>query len=767
MWLVSVLCSMNETNRTETFGHPLGQQRAEARTDDGAPSDEDATPGPSARPTSRDVLCRRKLLSVTSGAAVATLAGCTESADRRFRATPVGLGVDARERAGYEAATTEVVTTTRSGSTGGVEYEATIESHLALYHPTASDDEERPDPGRASTVPSIAVLSTPPASIAGRSINPLSRRPLRSILSGETLPRIRSTLLDRLSGVEGADAEWVTGPRRLGVESVEDTQATLLSESVTVETYAGVASDGERRAALVVFLARRNADDTVVVAGVLDAPVEEIGDGEIVGPDGAFGEDRVAAGLGVYVDLLPRFEFGLDGENGSNDQPTTTSGQTQTPTPTPSPTANPTDTPTPTPTPTPTATPTSSSTATSSSTSTPTPSRTGSNVIDDFEDGDSKEYRQLGIVNESFVGAPRKHGSTALQFSNMYSSYGLESTAGLPNYPHLGDHFRAWFRFERSASRGQSFGFWFGRDSQGRRHQLSAEKGSSGGNWTIRLAGNGSAGNTSSFQTSLSTGTWYAFDVGWGASTIEADLLDASETPQGSLRATSTGDDGSDYVAFKALPETNAFLWDYAYVLGSTRRSFPLVVDDFEDGDVGEYSQYGIVNSSVVTSPTHDGSGALEFTNMHSDYGLESTGGLAHYPHQGDRFRAWFRFEPSAGQNNHATLAFGKDARGRQYEVSAVKQRSGNDWEVTLYGNGSVSNADSFTTTLSPQTWYGYEVEWGVSTIECALLDASENRIDAASVAASGDDGSDYIAYRSNTGSNRFLWDDVTIVGST
>ena len=48
-----------------------------------------------------------------------------------------------------------------------------------------------------------------------------------------------------------------------------------------------------------------------------------------------------------------------------------------------------------------------------------------------------------GIANSSFVNSPTVNGSKALRFTNMYAPYGIESTSGLPNYPHQGDQFRA------------------------------------------------------------------------------------------------------------------------------------------------------------------------------------------------------------------------------------------------------------------------------------------------------------------------------------
>jgi hypothetical protein len=147
----------------------------------------------------------------------------------------------------------------------------------------------------------------------------------------------------------------------------------------------------------------------------------------------------------------------------------------------------------------------------------------------------------------------------------MYSNYGLESTSGLANYPHQGDRFRVWFRFD-SASQGTLFRFTFGLDANGSAYYAEASKIGSGNNWQVTLA-NGQGGSSQS-TVSLSSGAWYAFDIAWGAGTIQADVIDANETTLTSTSMAGTGDQGDDHISYRVDTGQNNFYWDEARIVG-------------------------------------------------------------------------------------------------------------------------------------------------------------------------------------------------------
>jgi hypothetical protein len=689
--------------------------------------------GPDAGSTAVD---RRRFLIGAATTAAAGLAGCPTTLSRTFSATPVVLPEEARDALEYDQQTVEEITVEEDGSESGVDYEATIESHLSVSDPAAADESDAPRPG-------LGALSTPTATIQGNQINPLVDESSQSVLAGDVLPTFRDRLLTELTRIDGSQVEWIDGPRSIEegdhLDGMDDLSGELLGETVEGQTFGGIAQGDNGPYAVLVSLARRNADDLVFVGGALDVAIDEAdADRPVVGPDdGYFLPEDFAASLSVYMEALPRWIF-QQSSSTTTTTATSTSGQTASATAAPG---------MPSPTPTPSATPMGA------------PSSSGGRVIDDFEDGDRTEYRQLGIVNDSFVSSPVKHGSTALQLTNMYSGYGIESRSGLPNYPHMGDRFRAWFRLDGTAG-GNSVTFRFGNDANGNHHTAAASKQQSG-DWQVSIRGNGSPGNVGRFTASLSADTWYAFDISWGASTIELELVDGSGTSLGSGTASSTGDNGDDYVSFQAEPRSDKFYWDYAHVVGQVRQ-YPAIIDDFEDGNVNEYNQSGLMNPSVVNTPTKDGSQALQFTQTPANYALTSQSGLANYPHQGDRFRVWFRFD-GASQGNLFRFEFGLDANRSRYYVEASKTGAGNNWQVTLANRQGGSSRS--TITLSSGTWYAFDIAWGIGTMQTDVIDASETALTSTSITSTGDRGDDYIGYWVDTGQNNFYWDEVRIVG--
>ena len=704
----------------------VGERRGEHREDPESVVTTGGEDGTQSR-AGGGLIDRRRFLVAAATPAVTALAGCPGTVDQTFSATPVVLPEPVLSRRDYGESSVESITTERSGSVAGIDFEATLESHIAAYART----EETDGPAR---YPGVGVFSTPNAAIEGNSINPLATEPLQSILAGEVVPEARTEVLSRLSDITGGSS-WVRGPSPIETGDVtgesSGPSADFLGEPVEIATFGGIVRDElETQYAVLVFLARRTADDVAIFASVLDRPLEEgtPTDRQLVGTDAYFTGDQLAGGLSVAVDLLPLFQV--------QSVPST-------------------------PTNTPTATPT------------PTPSGGGTGtVIDNFEDGNTSEYRPLGIVNSSFPTSPTVSGSRALQFTNMYANYGIESTSGLPNYPHQGDQFRAWFRFESSPQPDQGFDLEFGNDANGRSHLATATKQASG-DWEVRLSGNGSP-SSGSFSTPLSAKTWYAFDVSWGPGTIELELVEnRSGRVLGSTSVPATGDNGDDHIAFKAYPRQQVFLWDYAVLTGSARSgpnmSFPLVIDDFEDGNRSEYRQLGIVNASFPNSPTINGSRALQLTNMAASYGLasddQSTGQLPHYPHQGDLFRAWFRFEDPPSQGERFTLGFGRDGSGRYYSASVEKNSSGLTWNVDLRSLGS-GQSSSFTATLSTSTWYAFDISWKPGDIDLDLIDGANTSVGSTSIPNNGDNGDDHIRFEALVDPNHtFLWDYAHIAG--
>ncbi|UPW00816.1 hypothetical protein M0R88_01620 [Halorussus gelatinilyticus] len=135
------------------------------------------------------------------------------------------------------------------------------------------------------------------------------------------------------------------------------------------------------------------------------------------------------------------------------------------------------------------------------------------------------------------------------------------------------------------------------------------------------------------------------------------------------------------------------------------------VIDDFEDGDLSEYSfDRGSSSASVVSSPTHSGSYALEYTAGNVE--AISTSGLPNYPVAGDTFSYRVRGSGGASKTN---LSYGVQDHANRY---FVRLNIAND-SLALYrlegGSSTELAADWSTPTLSQDTWYELEVQWGAS----------------------------------------------------
>lgn len=145
------------------------------------------------------------------------------------------------------------------------------------------------------------------------------------------------------------------------------------------------------------------------------------------------------------------------------------------------------------------------------------------------------------------------------------------------------------------------------------------------------------------------------------------------------------------------------------------------VVDDFEDGDLSEYSfDRGSSGASIVSSPTYSGSSSLEMAGDYTE--MISTSGLSTYPSAGDTFSCWMRLD--AGVEN-ANFTYGVQDHGNRYYVKLDGEQDG--WWLFKYENGSgASISGESGIGLSADTWYEVEVEWRTDGDHIlTLMDAS------------------------------------------
>jgi len=225
-----------------------------------------------------------KATGVTAG--VGLLAGCSS---QTYTAETVVLPDEAQQRLRFAPVLEETRRTELSGSVAGQDVSATIVNSVAVYTeatvelsvgtptPTDSADGSEGSSFTGGTV-NVGVLSTPAAKQAGQSLNPLGRLDLAELLTNE---RALQLLNDVSEG--DLDVEWARQPEQLSTA-----EGTLLDQSTTIETHAGLLDTGTSETPTLVYihLARVETDTSVVIAaGVQAFDVEDTGRA-YVGPDG-------------------------------------------------------------------------------------------------------------------------------------------------------------------------------------------------------------------------------------------------------------------------------------------------------------------------------------------------------------------------------------------------------------------------------------------------------------------------------------------------
>ena len=176
-----------------------------------------------------------------------------------------------------------------------------------------------------------------------------------------------------------------------------------------------------------------------------------------------------------------------------------------------------------------------------------------------------------------------------------------------------------------------------------------------------------------------------------------------------------------------------------------------LVIDDFEDGELDEYSfDQGSSGASVASGVSYKGSQSLAISGTNTE--LISTAGLDYYPAAGDTFSFWIQ---STGGAEDINLTYGVQDHQNRYliRVDVVND----DLFLYRYENGSLTrlagNASGYS--LAEDTWYEVEIKWTTTGDQTATIyDTSGTKI--ASVAGTDSTwtkgGIGYDAYLSSSG---------------
>jgi len=240
------------------------------------------------------------------GATVAgsSLAGFQEQGPtHEFVATPTGLSEAGRKKFRFPSVDHEEVVDEWTVAVGGDEVDVTTTSH-ALAYPVPNRQARTEWPTDGPDGASIAVLSTPEASVAGREVNPLAKRPLSDLVTGDT-----GRNLLRWTGIgEGSQLSLPRAPKRITTRK----NIEFLGQSTTLETYAGIERMRNRHGAFLLHVARVRKQGSAVILGVVQRrqlkPKRDLDDIKLVG-GGILGEPELIDLSEVPIDISPYITF--------------------------------------------------------------------------------------------------------------------------------------------------------------------------------------------------------------------------------------------------------------------------------------------------------------------------------------------------------------------------------------------------------------------------------------------------------------------------
>jgi hypothetical protein len=170
----------------------------------------------------------------------------------------------------------------------------------------------------------------------------------------------------------------------------------------------------------------------------------------------------------------------------------------------------------------------------------------------------------------------------------------------------------------------------------------------------------------------------------------------------------------------------------------SVENTGPVIIDNFEDGDLSEYSEYVSGSNTykdVVNSPVYNGSNSLFLNADNWDSILiESTSGLPVYPKPGDTVIAYLRIDNSGARHQ---LRFGGSNRNNCFavELSYPDQMA----SIKKHESGSQSTLSDSSFSFNVNTWYKLEINWSTSgNIDFTVYDASSDSTMASVQATDG-----------------------------
>lgn len=336
-------------------------------------------------------------------------------------------------------------------------------------------------------------------------------------------------------------------------------------------------------------------------------------------------------------------------------------------------------------------------------------------VIDSFEDNDLTEYMfDRGSTGASVVSSPTYGGSSVLQISD--SNTEMISTSGLDHYPVAGDVFSYWVQATDGASSTGVANVTYGVQDHDNRYyvQLDFEDNRLGlvkyenGSGTF-LEGTGSV--------EYSDDMWYNVEIDWrktGTHIVTVYDCDGKQVAQITGTDSTWTSGGIGYDAYLGNGETVYF--DYVAIHST-------VLDDFEDGDLSEYS--GDTGSFTI-----QGSTVLERNRT-----LKGTSAPSAIAHTGVETPRGYAYETSvmAGSGSGAKPALMTCIQDSSSPLAncyyLIADPVNNTLSLIRQDNGSSVTLDEEGATINDGEEYKLKIELRDELVLGSIRDSSGNEL--------------------------------------
>ena len=366
-------------------------------------------------------------------------------------------------------------------------------------------------------------------------------------------------------------------------------------------------------------------------------------------------------------------------------------------------------------------------------------------TIDDFEDDNITEYTEGGIESSSAVTwsttTTAHDGSHGLKAAFDGSSGQFDedlTSSSLSNLPERGDIFEGWLRAENTDADDAYLWVLFGVDTSGPDYYRLGLKINSSTDEQLKLqkvfGGSVTKESINDFASGQDFDSWYRYEIDWSGTEIIGEIYDSTDTKQGTVQI-----DDDEYDS-----------GDFGHAAGAVKSGTGTsTIDDFEDGDLTEYTEGPNGNDSdndiswsnqqptvkvgddalksTLTIPAGEAAQTIEELLLGD--------GLSTSPERGDKFEGWFRQEVSgdgASSNESGYVSFGiQSDRSDRYRVS-VQVRGNSELRIEKTTGGSVdASPDDSDTTDRQDSWLKLIIDWdsaGDGDITATLEDDAGNQ---------------------------------------